>query len=92
MKNEKSECRVIWSEEDREYVGLCDRFPSLSWLAATREAALTGIRHLVRDAVLDIAPTTPNRPLADVFASLRGSVKLPKGVTVKDLIERGGAG
>ena len=31
--------RVTWSEEDIEYVGLCAGFPSLSWLAETREAA-----------------------------------------------------
>ena len=24
--------RVTWSGEDREYVGLCAEFPSLSWL------------------------------------------------------------
>ena len=24
--------RVLWSEEDAEFVGLCAEFPSLSWL------------------------------------------------------------
>ncbi|PJA42533.1 MAG: toxin-antitoxin system HicB family antitoxin, partial [Lysobacterales bacterium CG_4_9_14_3_um_filter_62_6] len=24
--------RVIWSDEDVEFVGLCAEFPSLSWL------------------------------------------------------------
>lgn len=46
--------RVIWSEEDKEHVGLCAEFPSLSWLAATPEEALRGIRGVVRDAVLDM--------------------------------------
>jgi predicted HicB family RNase H-like nuclease len=45
---------VTWSEEDREHVGLCTEFPSLSWLASTPEAALTGIRKTVRAAVKDI--------------------------------------
>ena len=26
--------RVTWSSEDNESVGLCEEFPSLSWLAA----------------------------------------------------------
>ena len=35
--------RVMWSEEDGEYVGLCAEFPSLSWLAKTQKEALAGI-------------------------------------------------
>ena len=46
--------RVTWSEEDNEYVGLCAEFPSLSWLEATPEDALKGIRSLVRKAVADL--------------------------------------
>lgn len=46
--------RVTWSAEDSEYVGKCIEFPSLSWLAATPEAALAGIRNVVRDAVNDL--------------------------------------
>ena len=33
--------------EDAEYVALCAEFPSLSWLEAEPEAALSGIRSLV---------------------------------------------
>ena len=46
--------RVIWSEEDQEYVGLCAEFPGLSWLAVTREGALSGIRQLVAEVVVDL--------------------------------------
>lgn len=46
--------RVTWSEEDDEYVGLCAEFPSLSWLEATPEAALSGIRVLVNKVVADL--------------------------------------
>ena len=46
--------RVTWSAEDGEYVGLCAEFPSLSWLAATPEAALKGIRRVVAEAVADL--------------------------------------
>ena len=46
--------RVTWSEEDSEHVGLCAEFPSLSWLEAEPEAALSGIRSLVRKVVADL--------------------------------------
>ncbi|MBI5815531.1 MAG: type II toxin-antitoxin system HicB family antitoxin [Nitrospinae bacterium] len=47
--------RISWSAEDREYVGLCVEFPSLSWLAKTQEAALAGVRELVKKVVGDMA-------------------------------------
>ncbi len=43
--------RVTWSEEDKEYIGLCIEFPSLSWLAKTLETALKGIRETVSDVI-----------------------------------------
>ena len=54
LKNDRYTYRVTWSEDDREYVGLCTEFPSLSWLAGTQEAALKGIRQLVSDVVKDM--------------------------------------
>ena len=45
---------VTWSGEDGEYVGLCTEFPSLSWLAPTPDAAFSGIRRLVSDALADM--------------------------------------
>jgi predicted HicB family RNase H-like nuclease len=46
--------RVTWSEEDNEYVGLCAEFPTLSWLEASPEDALSGIRSLVKKVVADL--------------------------------------
>ena len=46
--------RVTWSEEDKEYVGLCAEFPSMSWLAKSPESALRGIRKIVADVVADM--------------------------------------
>lgn len=43
--------RVFWSEEDREYVGVCAELPGLSWLAKSAEEALRGIRRAARDGV-----------------------------------------
>lgn len=47
--------RVIWSEEDQEFVGLCAEFPSLSWLEEEQDAALRGIVRLVEETVRDMA-------------------------------------
>lgn len=52
--HDKYSYRVIWSEEDHEYVGLVAEWPSLSWLAKTQEAAFKGIRKLVKETVEDM--------------------------------------
>jgi len=52
--NDRYTYRVTWSEEDQEHVGLCAEFASLSWLAATPEKALAGIRQLVCECIQDL--------------------------------------
>ena len=47
--------RVIWSEDDNEFVGLCAEFPSLSYLASTKQEASSGIHQIVADVVEDMA-------------------------------------
>jgi predicted HicB family RNase H-like nuclease len=54
MENDRYTYRVIWLEEDGEYVGLCAEFPSLSWLAGEPEEALRGIRQVVEEVVADL--------------------------------------
>ena len=51
---DKYNYRVIWSDEDDEFVGLCDEFPGLSWLSELRDDALTGISKLVADVIKDM--------------------------------------
>ena len=46
--------RVSWSPEDKEYVGSCAEFPSLSHLDPDMDKALAGIRSLVGDVVEDM--------------------------------------
>jgi predicted HicB family RNase H-like nuclease len=58
--------RVTWSQEDREYVGLCAEFPSLSWLAESPEAAFKGIREVVAEVVLDMQNN--NEPIPEPLA------------------------
>jgi len=71
--------RITWSEEDKEFVGLCVEFPSLSWLAKTPEAALQGIRRLVAEVVADIQSNNENvpEPLAMRRYSGRLMVRIP---------------
>ncbi len=66
-QHDKYTYRVTWSEEDAEYVGLCAEFPSLSWLAQSHEAALTGVRKLVQEIVADMRDT--GEPVPEPFSS-----------------------
>lgn len=73
LRNDRYTYRVSWSEEDSEYVGLCAEFPSLSWLAASPEAALRGIRKVVADAVADLRSN--GEPVPEPIAGKRYSGK-----------------
>lgn len=46
--------RITWSPEDRQHLGLCVEFPSMSWLASTLEQALAGIQEIVREVLADM--------------------------------------
>ncbi len=74
--------RVTWSEEDDEYVALCAEFPSLSWLAATQEAALKGIRKIVKDTISDMTESGEDvpDPLAIRRYSGRFVVRVPEEI------------
>ncbi len=79
---EKYTYRVVWSEEDQEYVGLCAELPSLSWLHRSRAAALRGIVDLARQAVTDMA--RKHEPIPEPVATRRYSgqfkVRIPPQV------------
>lgn len=53
--------RVIWSEEDGEFVGLCDEFPGISWLEENQADALKGIVDAVGEIIEDM--TANNEPI-----------------------------
>lgn len=73
LDNDRYTYRVTWSEEDEEYVGLCAEFPSLSWLAETPEATLSGIRQIVADVVADLEAN--NEPIPEPIAIKKYSGK-----------------
>jgi predicted HicB family RNase H-like nuclease len=72
--------RVTWSPEDDEFVAACLELPSLSWLAATPEEALSGVEAAVRDAVADMQDNDEQVPvpLADRPYSGRFNVRVPE--------------
>jgi len=78
--------RITWSEDDREYVGLCLEFPSLSWLAKSPETALQGIRKIVAEATADMRNNgeTPPAPISGRTFSGKFVVRIPPEVH-KDL-------
>lgn len=67
LENDRFTYRVIWSEEDGEYAGLCAEFPSLSWLEGTPEKALSGVRAVVAAAVEDMLEN--GEPLPEPMAT-----------------------
>ena len=71
--------RITWSAEDQEFVGLCTEFPSLSWLAPRRSAALAGIEQLVHNVVAKMLANgeTPPEALAEKQFSGRLVLRLP---------------
>jgi hypothetical protein len=55
--------RVLWSEEDHQYVGVCTEFPSLSHLADAHNAALAGVVALVKDVLADMHTKKKESPV-----------------------------
>ena len=79
LNTDQSTYRVTWSQEDKEHLGLCGEFPSLSWLAGTPEEALKGIRQMVADVVADMKKSGEDVPvpLAEKHYSGEFRVRIP---------------
>ena len=82
LKNDRYAYRVIWSDKDDEYLGLCAEFPSLSWLAGTPEAALKGIRRVVAVGIkiMEADGDSIPEPLSNKKYSGKFSVRIPPEV------------
>jgi predicted HicB family RNase H-like nuclease len=94
VKNDRYTYRITWSEDDKEYAGLCAEFPSLSWLARTPEAALKGIRKLVEGVVKDMnneGEAVPE-PIACRHYSGKFMVRVPPQVHRKLVIQAAESG
>jgi predicted HicB family RNase H-like nuclease len=92
--NDRYTYRVTWSEEDQEYVGLCVEYPSLSWLAASPEEALAGIRAVVAEVVADMEQNDEPipQPLATKRYSGRFMVRVPPELHRRLALEAAEAG
>ena len=86
--------RVTWSDDDREYVGLCAEFSSLSWLADTPEKALRGIRKTVADVVSDMQKNDENIPDPIAIRNFSGKfmIRIPPDVHRKLAIQAAESG
>ena len=62
LEMDKYTYRIVWSEDDNEFVGLCAEFPSLSWLELSPTEALKGIRLLVKECLDDMARNNEDIP------------------------------
>lgn len=94
LANDHYSYRLLWSEEDGEHVGLCAEFPSLSWLAASPEAALRGMRRLVAEVVADLQASGEEipEPIASRAYSGRFLVRVPPEVHRQLALEAAEAG
>jgi predicted HicB family RNase H-like nuclease len=74
--------RITWSNEDKEFVGLCAEFPSLSWLDKTPVASLQGISKLVKEVIADMQSNKENIPLPFSLRKFSGRfmVRVPPDV------------
>ncbi|GAX61432.1 HicB family protein [Candidatus Scalindua japonica] len=94
LKNDHYTYRVTWSEGDKEYVGLCVEFPSLSWLTKTPEGALRGIRKVVADVIADMKKNGEDipEPVANRNFSGKFMVRVPPETHRKLTIQAAEAG
>ena len=53
---------VTWSAEDKEHVGLCAEFPSLSYLSKKQSEARCGIVNLVEEIVAEMEESGETPP------------------------------
>jgi len=89
---EKYAYRVVWSEDDGEYVGLCAEMPSLSWLEKSQDAALRGIVDADKEVVRDMEKSRaqPPEPLATRHYSGQFKVRIPPRVHRQLALEAAG--
>lgn len=87
----KDKYKVFWSEEDKEFVGTHEDFPSLSFLAKTEKEAEKGIYKLVYDYYVE--ETFPDDKILGI-SEYEVFERTPKSkgqtITVKEAKERFG--
>jgi len=74
--------KVTYSQDDKEYVGLCAEFPSLSYLEPNQTKAFIGIQELVKEIVKDMKKENEAipKPLSTKQYSGKFMVRIPPDV------------
>jgi len=82
LKNDRYSYRVIWSDKDDGYLGLCAELQRLSWLAGTPEAASQGSRRVVAEGIdiMEADGDSIPEPLSNKKYSGKFSVRIPPEV------------
>lgn len=60
---EKYTYRVVWSDDDQRYVGVCTEFPMLTHQATSHDEALVGIVTRVRAMLADMHKERKDPPI-----------------------------
>jgi len=71
--------RLAWSVKDDEFIATVIEFPSLSWLAPSREQALTGLTSLIEEVLLDMLASGEEIPAPWDERSFSGKFNLRLG-------------
>jgi hypothetical protein len=75
--------RAEWSAQDKEWIGRCAEFPSLSWLDPDKSEALAGIEQLVRQASAEVPARADGKDPAAVALGRKGGLKGGKARAAK---------
>ncbi len=81
--------KVVWSNEDGEYVATVAELPSLSWLAPTQSEAINGLHSLVEEVVADMQVSGEKVPEPLSVRSFSGKfqVRIPPDLHRRLVIE-----
>jgi hypothetical protein len=75
--------RVEWSALDKQWMGRCAEFPSLSWLDKDKTDALAGIKRLVRQMSAEPPAPADGKDPAAVALGRKGGLKGGKARAAK---------
>ncbi|MCX8506933.1 MAG: toxin-antitoxin system HicB family antitoxin [Alphaproteobacteria bacterium] len=79
MNHDHYTYRTSWSSESNEFIGACSEFPLLTWLDASPELAMAGIRKLVAEIIEDMKKSGETPPTPFIHRNYSGQfmVRVP---------------
>jgi hypothetical protein len=67
---------ILWSKQDKSYIGTCTEFPSLSWIASSHSLAFTGIYNLILNTIKDLKLNKEPIPKPKLSQNIPNSISL----------------